>query len=115
MSNGIAARDGRRPPDPGFGTREVPSLIVEPNVIRDIWQPLTLADSDYIMRHNPEKKLVCTARSDEGVESLEVAVTRIADTYLSFSEYVVSLQARSCNEMGFPSFFNNIQFSRSSG
>ena len=25
--------------------------------------------------------------------------------------YVVSIQAGSCNEMGFPSFFNNIQFS----
>ena len=32
-------------------------------------------------------------------------------TYLSLLGYVVSLQARSCNEMGFPLFFNNIHFS----
>ena len=31
-------------------------------------------------------------------------------SFLSFLGYVVSLQARSCNEMGFPSFFNNIHF-----
>ena len=31
-------------------------------------------------------------------------------TYLSFLGYVGSLRARFCNEMGFPTFFNNIQF-----
>ena len=42
---------------------------------------------------------------------LLVLASTIGSHICNFLGYVVSLQARSCNEMAFPSFFNNIQFS----
>ena len=42
--------------------------------------------------------------------SLLVLSSTMGSHICRFIGYVVSLQARSCNEMGFPSFFNNIRF-----
>ena len=46
-----------------------------------------------------------------GTVVLLVLSVTIGSHIYRFKGYVVSLQARPCNEMGFPSVYNNIQFS----
>ena len=45
---------------------------------------------------------------------LHIVASTIGSHIYRFLGYVVSLQARFCNEMGFPSIFNDIHFSFSS-